>query len=55
VREAAIQGTVWEWHDGKHLLVKPDSNEPVGFKFGWVPPGWPPSTNLPPELEHRPR
>jgi hypothetical protein len=55
VREAAIQGTVWEWNDGKHLLVKPDSNEPVGFKFGWVPPGWPPSTNLPPELEHRPR
>lgn len=53
VREAAIQGTLWEW-DGRHLLVTPDPNEPVGFKFGWVPPGWS-STSLPPHLEYRPR
>lgn len=53
VREAAIQGAIWEW-DGKHLLVKPDPDEPVGFKFGWVPPGWS-STNLPPHLEYHPR
>jgi hypothetical protein len=38
VREAAIQGTLWQ-SEGTLLLVNGDPEEPGGVKIGWQGPG----------------